>query len=311
MDIFLAKDGRPSMLGVFGKTSEKNIRLCVRRRVGSREWFRVYKNNNPNQRTKVKPANINFHDVIIRWGCRQPINDGIERVIYNKGTAIELATDKKKSRKFLLEKGVSCPKLVGLSNTQFPVIARPSKHAKGKNFVVLKNATEFTAHYNTHESSGWYYSEFIDKQYEYRVHTAHGKVLEVMRKPKGNGIAWNRAVTGEAFIRVPREEYNTTPHIHKVCLEALKATKEIGLDFSGVDVIVLNGTAFVLELNTSPTLNSSPHVTERYAKYFNWLARSTERRPHWQFSHFKKAKSLVWKNFQLDSNNNPTTETEE
>ena len=309
MQILLGADGRPSMLGVFGKMTHSESKLIVRRRIGSREWFRVYKNNDPSVRTKVKPANLSFDKVILRWGSRQEI-DGEDHVIYNKGTAMALATDKKVSRQKLLEAGISCPKLVGANNTVFPVIARPSRHAKGRNFVVLKTKKAFLDHYNANETYGWYYSEFIDKSHEYRVHVAHGKVLEVMQKPKGEGIAWNRAVTGEAFVRVPRENYNNIPHMKAVCLEALKAAKVIGLDFSGVDVIVFNDVAYVLELNTSPTLNSSPHVTERYAKYFDWLARSDTKRPHWKFEHFKKAKSYIWKNFQLESNNNPTVETE-
>lgn len=280
------------MMGVFKEM--KSGKLVVRRRLRTgREWYRVYENNNPDRRRKVKIADYRFGNILIRWGNRMELDtDG--KIVYNSCKAQERATDKKKSRQIFMEKGVLCPRLVGRDNAVFPVIARPSRHAKGKNFVVLRNRDEFVRHYDANERNGWYYSEFIDKTHEYRVHCAHGKVLEVMEKPKGEGIAWNRARVGEPFVRVERRNYNKA-----VCIEALKAAAALGLDFSGVDVIFKDGKAYVVECNTSPTLNSSPHVTSRYALYFDWLLRNDEKRPHWDFAKFKKAESLCWKNFQL------------
>lgn len=297
MDILVAKDGRPSMLGVYGHMKNKNARLIVRRRLqNGREWYRTYINNDNTKRIKKKIPGFVLSNVIIRWGNRIEINtEG--KIVYNSATAIARATDKKESRRIFMEKGVRCPRLVGRDNNVFPVIARPSRHAKGKNFVVLKNRAEFLRHYDANERNGWYYSEFIDKNQEFRVHCAHGKVIEIMEKPRGEGIAWNRARVGEPFVRVPRNNYDDKLAL---CVEALKATQALGLDFSGVDVIVKDGVPYVVECNTSQTLNSSPHVTERYAKYFDWLARSEQKRPHWDFLQFKKAKSLVWKNFQFN-----------
>lgn len=294
MNILLGKDGRPSMKGVYAEMKNNTSKLVVRRRVGRREWFRVYTDNDVTKKVKRPVAGFNFNGPLIRWGSRIEIPD--TSIVYNNSKAIERATDKKKSRKLMLEKGVSCPKLVNRNNTVFPVIARPSRHAKGKNFVVLRNVTEFRNHWDAHEHNGWYYSEFIDKEREIRVHCAHGKVLEVMEKPRptDGGIAWNRAINGAPFVRVERANYKLY-----MVKEALKAIKALGLDFGGVDVIIVGKQAYVLEVNTSPTLNSSPHVTSRYAKYFDWLFRSPTKRPHWDFEQFTAGPSLAWKNFQL------------
>ena len=62
---------------------------------------------------------------------------------------------------------------------------------------------------------------------------------------------------------------------------------------------------YVLEVNTSPTLNSSDFVSEQYAKYFDWLNRSDKRRDHWDFTEFKASESFAWKNFQLMDQKNP------
>lgn len=302
MNILAGRDGRPSMKGVYSlMTSDSS--LVVRRRLPHKEFFRVYKNHNVDKFTKVPIPNMEFDNVIIRWGSRIPVED--TNIVYNNSKAIERATNKKGSRKFLLEKGVSCPRLVGRDNAVFPVIARPSTHAKGKNFVVLKNAAEFRAHWDANEKKGWYYSEFIDKTRELRVHCAHGKVLEVMEKPRpqNGGIAWNRAINHAPFVRVDRKDYKKF-----MLVEALKAVKELGLDFGGVDVIILGDKSYVLEVNTSPTLNSSPHVTSRYAMYFDWLARSNTKRPHWNFNEFTAGPSLAWKNFQLTETTNNDNE---
>lgn len=68
----------------------------------------------------------------------------------------------------------------------------------------------------------------------------------------------------------------------------------------GVDVLLdKDGVAWVLEVNTSPTLASSEYSMERYAMYFDWLFRSPEKRKPWDYKQFKKADSLAWKNYQL------------
>ena len=218
--------------------------------------------------------------------------------MYNKIEAVSKATNKKRSREIFLNTGVKTPRLytIGDDNITFPIVARPLVHSKGRNFLVLNSQDEFAACYHQH-GDNYYYSEFIDKDREYRVHCAHGKILAVMEKPPVDGVAWNRAVNHEAFVRVMQKEYN-----YDVCFQALKAVNELGLDFGGVDVIVKDGQAFVLEVNTSPTLNSSEYTSYRYAQYFDWLFRSEQRRDHWDYTVFKKADSFAWKQIQLESN---------
>jgi hypothetical protein len=56
----------------------------------------------------------------------------------------------------------------------------------------------------------------------------------------------------------------------------------------------------VLEANTAPSLHTSEYALDRWAKYFEYLFSSEERIPHWNFNSFKKGKSMIWKNFQLN-----------
>lgn len=302
--ILVGKDGRPSMRGVFTKV-KSNIELFVRRRVIKkrtglvREWFRKYVDNNSNTFTKLKIEAVNFtNKIIIRWGNRIEV-DTTNSIVYNKSKAINLATDKKESRRVLAEAGISVPRDVypQSENINYPVIARPRIHAKGRNFIVLRDINSFQRHYIDNKEN-WYYSEFVDKVKEYRVHCAHGRILNYLEKPNpGNGqIAWNRAVNGEAFTNVKWSDYDP-----KVALECLKAVEVIGLDFAGVDVIVdAEGNPYILELNTSPTLNSSEYSMERYSKYFDWLTKSDNRRSHHELKEFKKASNYAWHEYHFE-----------
>jgi glutathione synthase/RimK-type ligase-like ATP-grasp enzyme len=255
---------------------------------------------------EYKMPSMSLEDtVVVRWGTRMvlPVNKGT--VVYNRADGLMNATDKKLSRQLFIEKGVNCPELVTpdtFQNHYLPIIARPFRHSKGKNFVILRTEQDFLWHYNAH-SDNWYYSNFINKDAEFRIHCAHGKVLAVMEKPRPNNdnIAWNRAQNDvDPFRYVGWNEVDDR-NLKAVLIEALKAVKAVGLDFGGVDVMLDNETAYVLEVNTAPTLNSSPYVAERWGMYFDWLFRSDERREHFGPDILERqyGKSMIWKNFQL------------
>ena len=302
--ILVGVHGRPSMKKVYSQMQSEaylKVKRCPPRKIA---YIRNYENGNVDRFVK-EPLNLDLsNNIVVRWGNRIEATTDASTIIYNRSESVKNATNKKLTRQLLLEGNVRIPRLFSdqdyLAGTlTFPIIARPSFHAKGKNFVVLNDSESFIAHYRYYERDGWYYSEYVDKEQEYRVHCAHGKILAVMQKPKGEGLAWNRARVGEPFIRVKQDDY-----IYTVCYQALKATDVLGLDFAGVDVVLKTNDdgvkeAFVLEANTSPTLNSSDYVSEQYAKYFDWLSRSDKRRDHWDFTAFEKANSLAWKQAQL------------
>lgn len=300
--IIVGKDGRPSMKGVYSKM-ENDSQLLIRRRLetkhGINEYWRSYANHNVNDFTKL--LNISLNDqIVVRWGnCIEiPLNNCI---IYNMSSAIARATNKKLSREMFIEKGLNCPKLITSQkdinqNTSFPIIARPIKHSKGKNFILLKSIHEYNAHVNTHND--WYYSEFVDKTNEYRLHIAHGRVLNYLEKPKPNDnqIAWNRALNEDPFVNVKWNDYNG-----KICSLAIRALKALALDFGAVDIMLdKEGNACLLEVNTAGTLVSSEYSMQRYAMYFDWLCKTNKRREHWEFKEFKKSSNYAWHEFHFE-----------
>lgn len=328
--IITVKHGRPSTATSFASMNNKDAVLIQRRQLKKggvngkviKEYYRVFDRSNilssdeieTNKENGVKKYPFGVYkkatkvdlqnSIVIRWGTREEFVTDKGTIIYNTSSAIKNATDKKHSRELFIKNGVNCPMLVTSTNINkvgnFPIIARPLVHSKGRNFITLNTKEAFLNHYNKNKNS-WYYSDFVDKSREFRVHVAHGKALALMEKvaPKDKSIAWNRAQNDtDPFTYVKWSDVDTQ-NLGFVIQEALKATVAVGLDFGGVDVMVHKGKAYVLEVNTSPTLNTSPYVAERWGKYFDWLFRKNTRRNHWETSDMKKGSSLIWKNYQL------------
>lgn len=229
--LLLGRDGRPSLKAVYSGMNTGS--LYVRRRFEGKEYMRKYSNNNVKTLERV-PVQGFRNSIIVRWGNRieLPLDNCI---VYNKSEAIANATDKKKSRIMLEKAGVTIPKLVSPNNIDskdFPIIARPSTHSKGKNIVVLKTQDEFLRHYNQNERNGWYYSAFVNKDRELRFHFGHGKIIAVMEKPAPrdkNQVAWNRAQVGEEWNALKWSEF-----VAAWCKKALDAGKALGLDFGSL-----------------------------------------------------------------------------
>ena len=299
--IFVGKDGRPSMKKVYSQMTNRDAQLQVRRKLKKgKTYIRQYLNNMVEKHNRLGILELDLtNSIVIRWGNRIEVPTDNRTIIYNRVEAIGNATNKKISREIFIKNKVRTPKLFTpeMEGVTFPIIARPCVHSKGKNFVIISDMYSFKKHYDQHRDN-WYYSEYIDKDREFRVHCAHGKVLAVMEKPPVAGqIAWNRAINHQAFDRVKQQDY-----IFTVCYQALKAVNVLGLDFGGVDVIFKNGEkhkAYVLEVNTSPTLNSSEYVSARYAKYFEWLFKEEKRRDHWDYTQYENPVSFAWKENQF------------
>jgi len=304
--ILVGRHGRPSTKELFKNIQHPNVEHVIKSSVF--QGFVVRRNpNNMKQKTKIKTSMP--YDckgaVVIRWGWYGDIVTDRSSIVYNKAEAIKLANDKGLCRKRLQSLNIDVPTtylledLQKLVNIPYPLIARPSHHGRGKNLWVCNNQNELNV---AIRKGATYFSKIYPKTEEYRVHCVLGKVVEVMRKPNPsdpNQIAWNRAQNDQPFTRVQWEDWK-----NYVCKLALRATKSLGLDIAGVDIMVQKTDsslpkAVVCEVNTAPTLNSSPHVLERYTALFNKIANSDTRIEHWDFEQFNKPSSLAWKSNQF------------
>lgn len=228
---------------------------------------------------RVLPGTDLSNRILIRWGSYYETNPIKNSIDYNSTQSIRWATNKILSRQMLADAGIRVPRVVTpeSSNIKYPLIARPKFHSIGKDFVVIKDSEEFLPHYTEHAPKKWYYSEFVDKTQEFRVHVGHGKILCVLEKSGSKEtLSWNRAQTGLSAVLVEPKQWNV-----EVIKASIKAARAIQMDFAGVDVLVdKDGKVYVIELNTTPLMESDMHILEQYAQYFDWLADSDYRRPH-------------------------------
>lgn len=296
--IFIGNNGKGSMKVLYPKISN-NVKLIQRKQFvkSGNFYIKEYLDTSLTKFKKIPINDFNLNNkIVVRWGNRIEIEKDERSIIYNDNQQARKASNKKLAREIFIKNNILCPQLLTpkSDNLKYPIIARPNEHSKGENFVVINNLKEFETHYNTNNID-WYYSEFIDKEREFRVHCGHGKILAIMEKPKGEGIAWNRVLNEDPFVRVKQEEYK-----YKLFAIALQAMKVIGLDFGGVDIMLKGDTPYVIEINTSPSIENSEYVNDRYSKYFNWLFSSETKREHWNFKEFTAGKSLAWKENQFN-----------
>lgn len=216
-------------------------------------------------------SNINMeepYETVIRWGCTSTIPK--ERII-NWTKHIHLQCNKVNFRK-LLQGKVSIPKTYFSKDEIYkdnetisiPLIGRPTFHHQGRDLVLINNYEDLS-----NDSTSSYWSEYIEKDREFRVYTFFGKVIKVDEKiPTEKGkteVAWNHHQGNSKFVNV---RWGNWPLAS--CLEALKVLKHIPIHFSGVDVIEKDGIPYILEANSAPTMTGN-YDTNLFADAFNWM----------------------------------------
>lgn len=231
--------------------------------------------------------------IIIRWGSPFDTEKIPDSITFNSRNSVRIATDKPRARKVLFDAGINVPKMVtpDFAKINYPLIARERLHTLGKNFIVIQDYNTFGSHYNKYAPQGWYYSEYIHKVQEFRVHIGHGKVLSVLYKPKGSDpYNWNRTQTDIPPTPIEPQQWNLT-----VIKESIKAINALRLDFAGIDVIVdEHGIPYVLELNIKPGMSATFSTQKQYALYFDWLAVSNTRRNHFKIQS-NNPEDYAWK----------------
>jgi len=172
----------------------------------------------------------------------------------NSRESVIMGNNKFLQRKALQDAGVSVPKSWFEKQNSFPCLARPTRHARGTGFHIINSKKELDAL----PKRNWYYSEWIEKKEEYRVYVGGDKVLGAFRKPIEGHTRGHLAITGSwGELLMPSKD---------ICDLAIESNKTLGLDFSGIDVIV-GEKPYCIECNTAP-MAITEDVAELLTKYF-------------------------------------------
>ena len=141
------------------------------------------------------------------------------------------------------------------------MIGRPRYHYGGRFFNIINSKNELIK-----DSKSKYYSEYISKEREFRVYVFNGSVYDIQEKfPRNRSIIqWNSSMENGIFKSMKRK--NWPKELWEI---ALSATKIIKMNCSAVDVIEKDDKFYVLELNSSPRMNT--YVAEKFKNQINLL----------------------------------------
>ena len=199
---------------------------------------------------------------VIRWGSLREA-DCVDE--YNTVEAIKLTSNKPLCRKILAENGIPVPKL---GSDLFPCIGRTKFHTRGENFWFCRNSREVE---HARRNGAIYFSEYINKSDEIRVHIGSGKViLYSIKEGDKNQVIWNHTIGNFTFRHIPRGRGRSQEAIDL----AKKATEIVGLDFCAIDILVNTKDKnlpkyLICEINTTPEL--SELGIKKYSEYFRSL----------------------------------------
>ena len=186
-------------------------------------------------------------DICLRFGNSRSVFDRKDckkefKNVINTSKAIRANCEKFESRKKLLAAGVSCPKVYMGNLPAGKFVVRPLEHSAGSQFSVREGPCEI--------NSGEYGSEFLKSKTEVRVWVCGKAALMAKRVPLKDvddkrGLC--RSQWGYSFVykQVPQDIYNS-------CQLALKT---LNLKFGAFDIILYAGKHFILEGNSSPTID--------------------------------------------------------
>lgn len=194
-------------------------------------------------------------------------------MIVNEPNAIHRVNDKARFRQ-LIDSKPYCPATYFFKDRiVYPAVLRPDHHAQGEFLYIVKNAKELEECLEEllkAGKTGWYASEIIKKDKEFRVFIVSGRAVWVAEKQVEDKtqFAWN-VEKGGKFVNVRFSKWPLKAV--KACIDAFLAT---GLDFGAVDVIVSDkGSPYVLEINSAPTI-TSPYRQQATAKAFDYVMKN-------------------------------------
>lgn len=204
------------------------------------------------------------YDGAVRWGATGKMRFKPKKII-NKGTAIQTASDKWEFMNMMREAGIRIPNTWGPASPdiQFPCLGRKREHIGGTDVVRCIQKADVR---HAISLGSEFFSQYIPKQAEYRLHVLGERVGKASQKVRTNEDVpydpwvWNLS-TGYTF-RVPEERVPATTRFM-----AVQAVELAGLDFGAVDVIVGDdGRPYILEVNTAPGLQVDSSL-EAYGKF--------------------------------------------
>lgn len=219
--------------------------------------------------------------LLIRWGVtRMSHLDARAKGILNPAERVHFNADNKRgAHQLMLDAGVSTPKFwtsweeakAEANKLGCDLLRRRLHHTRGRDILRVKPTDDLPR-----KRRSGYYVQLLDKDAEFRLHMFEDKCIGMAQKlnisGQGDPLIWNDD-HGWEFKYIPQREREGIPHYNGMVEESAKALRAIGLNFGAVDLIMVNGIPFILEMNSAPAL----HQTKRYSKaILHWIEEQLE-----------------------------------
>lgn len=200
-------------------------------------------------------------ELVVNWGTDK-VFDKHEKVL-NRNLILNKEEELIKFR----ERGIRTPQIyfdICKVPVCFSILKRDKEHSQGRDIVYIKSVYEKPA-------KGDYYTRYIDKIAEYRVHVLGNKIVSISQKMPRNvkstiiwslNNGWYHVEYGEKWFQ--KLQYYRLARLGK------KAVKTLGYDFGAVDIIMDKYfRLYVLEVNSAPGLIE--RRARLYAEYFKTM----------------------------------------
>lgn len=172
---------------------------------------------------------------------------------FNTSDSIKISANKHVMKKVLHDNNIKIPKIYTIDTITYkalPVVARPNRHSKGKDFHVCRTMDE-ALYYLGCNYTLQSFLESVDT--EYRIFVFKDRIFETNIKIRDDRNA-------HPYIRNVDHGWKIVPVRRSLVPNGIQraskdATRAIGLDFSAVDICFTNkGEIFVYEVNSAPGL---------------------------------------------------------
>lgn len=222
-------------------------------------------------------------DVVVRWGTTTKTPKP-EKMVINTADAIRGSTDKGGMRLAANKIGLTARTWGSLEDLQKEddvgkVVVRPRHHSRSEKLFLCATYEELMAavkvcgiEVDEKGYTGYYISDYVEKTQEFRVFVAGGRAFMVYnKKPKSKSeVSWGCVEQG-SLEYVAWSEWPTF-----VVENAIKAFNLSKLDFGAVDVMVKDGKAFFLEINTAPEVWA--YYGQRFADVISYIVNNGKAR---------------------------------
>lgn len=234
-------------------------------------WIRPYRKGSVSARLLadaldgrlIRVANSYFkprqQDFVINWGNSNDYFDYM--AILNRPEAVRIATSKLKTFSALAQAGVPHPPHTTELNTALRwskegswVVGRDLDKGKGGAGVVVY-------HHGAEPREHKFYTKYIKKKREFRVHVVCGQSIFVQEKLKKKEDGGNY----DKYIRSHNRgwcfafnHFGEKPYPPEIMDIAIRAVSAVGLDFGAVDIAWNEDDGpYVLEVNSAPGIEES------------------------------------------------------